>query len=67
MHGVAPHMCDQVGRPLLDRGAGGRSPVFLLLAMALGGPAYSLQKSLDRFDPVALIWPRFPTTAGRHP
>src|SRR5216683_4921117 len=51
MHGVAPHMCDQVVRPLLDQGAGGRSPGFLLLAMALGGPAYSLQKSLSRFGP----------------
>jgi hypothetical protein len=29
MHGVAPLMCDQVGRPLLDRGAGGRSPGYL--------------------------------------
>src|SRR6267378_4518749 len=29
MHGVAPHMCGQVGRPLLDRGAGGRSPGYL--------------------------------------
>src|SRR5258706_1352460 len=36
--GVAPHMCDQVVRPLLDQGAGGRSPGFLLLAMALGDP-----------------------------
>src|SRR5215471_1295928 len=27
-HRVAPHICDQVGRPLLDRGAGGRSPRF---------------------------------------
>ena len=73
MHGVAPHMCDQVVRPWLDQGAGGRSPGFLLLAMALGGPAYSLQKSLSRFGPrssdlaafsshgrpasVILIWP----------
>src|SRR6266404_8995148 len=32
MHGVAPHMCDQVVRPLLDQGAGGRSPGFLLRA-----------------------------------
>jgi len=39
MHGVAPHMCDQVVRPLLDQGAGGRSPGFLLLTMALGDPA----------------------------
>src|SRR5260370_18488922 len=51
MHGVAPHMCDQVVRPLLDQGAGVRPPGFLLLAMALGGPAYSLQKSLSRFGP----------------
>jgi hypothetical protein len=29
MHGVAPHMCGQVGHPLLDRGAGGRSPGYL--------------------------------------
>jgi hypothetical protein len=28
MHGVAPHMCGQVGHPLSDRGAGGRSPGF---------------------------------------
>src|SRR5258707_14526458 len=48
MHGVAPHMCDQDVRPLLDQGAGGRSPGYLLLAMAPGGPAYSLQKSLNR-------------------
>src|SRR5258708_40149443 len=33
MHGVAPHMCDQVVRPLLDQGAGGRSPGFPLLTM----------------------------------
>jgi hypothetical protein len=26
MHGVAPHMCGQVARPLLGGGAGGRSP-----------------------------------------
>src|SRR5258708_12178034 len=39
MHGVAPHMCDQVVCPLLDQEAGGRSPGFLLLAMALGDPA----------------------------
>jgi hypothetical protein len=32
MHGVAPHMCDQVGRPLLDRGAGGRSPGFRIVS-----------------------------------
>src|SRR5258707_12093582 len=32
MEGVAPHMCDQVARPLLDQGAGGRSPGFLLRA-----------------------------------
>src|SRR5258708_15755344 len=66
-------MCDQVVRPLLDQGAGGRSPGFPLLAMALGGPTYSLQKSLNRFGPrssdlgtfsshrrpasVILIWP----------
>jgi len=42
-------MCDWVVRPLLDQGAGGRSPGFLLLAMALGDPAYSRQKSLNRF------------------
>src|SRR5713101_1962869 len=28
MHGVAPHMCGQASRPLLDQGAGGRSPGF---------------------------------------
>jgi hypothetical protein len=28
MHGVAPRMCDQVVLPLLDQGAGGRSPGF---------------------------------------
>jgi hypothetical protein len=36
MHGVAPHMCDQAGRPLLDRGAGGRSPGYLLLVKSSG-------------------------------
>jgi len=30
VRGVAPHMCDQVVRPLLDRGARGRSPGFRL-------------------------------------
>jgi hypothetical protein len=30
MHGVAPHMCGQVGRPLSGRGAGGRSPGYRL-------------------------------------
>jgi hypothetical protein len=39
MHGVAPHMCNQVVHPLLDQGAGGRSPGFLLLVMALDDPA----------------------------
>jgi hypothetical protein len=29
MHGVAPHMCDQVARSLLGGGAGGRSPGLL--------------------------------------
>jgi hypothetical protein len=29
MHGVAPRMCGQDGRPLLGRGAGGRSPGYL--------------------------------------
>jgi hypothetical protein len=29
MHGVAPQMCDRVVSPLLDRGAGGRSPGYL--------------------------------------
>jgi hypothetical protein len=29
MHGVAPQLCDQIDRPLLGRGAGGRSPGFL--------------------------------------
>jgi hypothetical protein len=36
MHGVAPHMCDQVVRPLLDQGAGGRSPGFPLFSDGLG-------------------------------
>jgi hypothetical protein len=39
MHGVAPHMCDQVVRPLLDQGAGGRSPGF---------PAEALQMAASR-------------------
>src|SRR5215475_4310041 len=30
IHGVAPHMCGRGGSPLLDRGAGGRSPGFLI-------------------------------------
>src|SRR5262249_26058346 len=30
MHGVAPHMCGRGGSPLLGRGAGGRSPGYLL-------------------------------------
>jgi hypothetical protein len=34
MHGVAPHMCGQVGHPLLDRGAGGRSPGYLATVKA---------------------------------
>jgi len=33
------------------KGPGVAPPSFLLLAMALGGPAYSLQKSLNRFGP----------------
>src|SRR5258706_4158039 len=40
MRGVAPHMCDQVARPLSRRGAGGRSPGYL-------GYAPSRQKSLN--------------------
>ena len=32
MHGVAPHMCGQVVRPLLGGGAGGRSPGFIYKA-----------------------------------
>src|SRR5258705_11294450 len=35
MHGVAPHMCDQVVRPLLDQGAGGRSPGFTAEALQM--------------------------------
>src|SRR4029077_3595013 len=31
MHGVAPHMCGRGASPLLDRGAGGRSPGFLFI------------------------------------
>ena len=30
MHGVAPHMCGRVASPLLGRGAGGRSPGYLI-------------------------------------
>ena len=52
--GVAPLMCDQVVRPLLDQGAGGRSPGFLLLVMALGDSAHSRQKSLYRFGASAV-------------
>jgi hypothetical protein len=33
MHGVAPHMCDRGASPLLDRGAGGRSPGFLFFGL----------------------------------
>ena len=47
-------MCDQVVRPLLDQGAGGRSPGFLLLATALGDAAHSRQKSLNRFGAKAV-------------
>jgi len=45
------HGPDRVVRPLFDQGAGGRSPGFPLLAMALGDPAHSLRKSLNRFGP----------------
>src|SRR5262245_1724869 len=31
MHGVAPQMCGRVASPLLGRGAGGRSPGFLII------------------------------------
>src|SRR5260370_37926692 len=30
MHGVAPQMCGRVASPLLGRGAGGRSPGYLM-------------------------------------
>ena len=30
MHGVAPQMCGRVANPLLDLGAGGRSPGYLM-------------------------------------
>jgi len=30
MHGVAPQMCGGIGSPLSDRGAGGRTPGYLL-------------------------------------
>src|SRR5262249_56979322 len=30
MHGVAPQMCGRVANPLLGRGAGGRSPGYLM-------------------------------------
>ena len=32
MHGVAPQMCGRVASPLLGRGAGGRSPGYLMSA-----------------------------------
>jgi hypothetical protein len=46
MHGVAPRMCGQVGRPLLGRGAGGRSPGYLPAErLAVGLLAYVLMGS----------------------
>ena len=36
MHGVAPHRCGQVARPLLGGGTGGRSPG-LLYSVSLTG------------------------------
>jgi hypothetical protein len=46
MHGVAPHMCCQVGRPLSGRGAGGRSPGYLPAErLAVGLLAYVLMGS----------------------
>jgi hypothetical protein len=55
-------MCDQVGRPLLDRRAGGRSPGYLL-ARSSDDAAHSLQKSSSRFDcapiePISFVFRR---------
>jgi len=53
MHGVAPHMCGQVGHPLLDRGAGGRSPGHLARRKAGAGfrKTHSSCGSWDRQEP----------------
>jgi hypothetical protein len=38
MHGVAPQMCGRVASPLLGRGAGGRSPGYLMSASPTSWP-----------------------------
>jgi hypothetical protein len=49
MHGVAPRLCDQIDRPLLGRGAGGRSPGFLYDLIPAGPlvPARRLISAMD--------------------
>jgi hypothetical protein len=49
MHGVAPQMCGRVASPLLGRGAGGRSPGFLMpprLAARVQTPGFLMPSRL---------------------
>ena len=58
MHGVAPRLCDQIDRPLLGRGAGGRTPGFLYDLIPLV-PARRLISAID------LVPANPPLPAGR--
>src|SRR6266446_3354463 len=49
MHGVAPQMCGRVASPLLGRGAGGRSPGYLMpprLAARVQTPGFLMPSRL---------------------
>jgi hypothetical protein len=47
MHGVAAQMCGRVASPLLGRGAGGRSPGYLM-PPSVGGPGTMLLSTYQR-------------------
>jgi hypothetical protein len=48
MHGVAPQMCGRVASPLLGRGAGGRSPGYLMPARLAAWAQMLLQLVSER-------------------
>jgi hypothetical protein len=48
MHGVAPQMCGRVASPLLGRGAGGRSPGYLMPARLASWARMLLQLVSER-------------------